>query len=194
MDKIALDKIIKKIVFPKYPSIKDCEIIVHTYRPPIGDGKKIGYERFRVNYFLTPDKDGTFTVTDDIKKIEDLTKTLFNMLGPKNYQSLDGVEFYSYEDNNVLDKVIKKNVLPKYPWIVDYKISSAIEGEWGVDRKTYYYVNYFINPEWRKNNDDEVLLNDMKKVEDITKTLYKSLGFDENNKLGSVDFFVHGQS
>ena len=95
--KEGLEKIIRKIILPKYPSIKDYEIEVNTFRPYIGGGKKIGYEVYRVNYFLAPDEDGTFTVTNDLPQIENLTETLFNMLGPKNYQRL-GVEFYSYKD------------------------------------------------------------------------------------------------
>ena len=96
--KEGLQKIIGRIMLPKYPFIKDYEISAVTFRPPIGDGKKIGYERYRVNYFLSPNEDGTFTVTDDLQKIEDLTKTLFEMLGPKNYQNLEGIEFYSYDN------------------------------------------------------------------------------------------------
>jgi hypothetical protein len=96
--KEGLNKIIRKIILPKYPSVKDYEIEVHTFRPPIDGSKKIGHERYWVKYFLTPDEDGSFTVTDDLKKIEDLTKTLFSVLGPKNYQNFEGVEFYSSED------------------------------------------------------------------------------------------------
>jgi hypothetical protein len=95
--KEALDKLIKKLVLRKYPIIKDYEIIVDTFRSGLG-GKKIGSEVYRFEYNITPDEDGTFTVTDDLRKIEELTETLFKMLGPMNYQRFGGVEFYTDED------------------------------------------------------------------------------------------------
>jgi hypothetical protein len=98
MIKDLLDKLIRKIILAKFPFIQDYEISVTTFRPSLGGSKKIGYERYRVNYFLSPDEDGTFAVTDDLQEIEDLTKLLFDMLGPKNYQNLEGVEFYADED------------------------------------------------------------------------------------------------
>lgn len=88
------------------------------------------------------------------------------------------------------DKVIKKIVLLKNPWIVDYEILTDFEGDLGFNRRTYYRVNYFTTTEWRKKNGNDVLLNDMKKVEDTTKALFKALGFDENHKLDGVDFYV----
>jgi hypothetical protein len=97
-------------------------------------------------------------------------------------------------NNIAFNKVINKLIMAKYPWIVDYEILSDSERDLAFDRKTYHRVNYFVTPEWRKNNDDEVLLNDMKKVEEITKTLFKALGFDENNKFAGVEFYVNGQS
>jgi len=93
--KEGLEKIIKRIILPKYPFIKDFDINISTFTPPFGV-KKIAYQRFRVNYYVTPNEDGSFTVDDDFAKIEDLTENLFKMIGPKDYQHLEGVEFYSY--------------------------------------------------------------------------------------------------
>jgi hypothetical protein len=92
--KESLEKIIKKLLLRKYPIIEDFEIIVDTFRPPIGVGKKIGHERYRVNYFVTRDGDGTFERAEDMRNVEELTTTLFKLLGPAIYQKLEGVDFY----------------------------------------------------------------------------------------------------
>jgi hypothetical protein len=96
--KEGLEKIIKKIILPKYPFIKDYDINVSTFSPAIGGSKKIAYQKFRVIYYVSPDENGEFTVNDDFEKISNSTETLFKMLLPKEYQRFDDVEFYSYED------------------------------------------------------------------------------------------------
>jgi hypothetical protein len=99
--KDSLDKLIKKLVLPKYPIIKDYEITVDVYKPTLplaGGKKKIASEHYTVSYDLSSDEDGNFTVTDDLGKIDKLTVTLFKMLGPEHYQKLNNVDFYSYKD------------------------------------------------------------------------------------------------
>ena len=96
--KEGLEKIIKKIILPKYPFIKDYDINVSTFSPAIGGSKKIAYQKFRVIYYVSPDENGEFTVNEDFEKISNSTETLFKMLLPKEYQRFDDVEFYSYED------------------------------------------------------------------------------------------------
>jgi len=102
--KEALDKLINKLVLRKYPFIVDFEINADTFRPVMGrlkDGGitiKIGVEKYVVIYYVTPDEDGDITVTEDFKKVAELTENLFNLLGPKEYQRFDDVEFHSYED------------------------------------------------------------------------------------------------
>ena len=124
---------------------------------------------------------------DDKVSFYNFVEELIRDGADKEYDALDEI---IKNEHNAFDKVIKKIVLPKHSWIVDYEILSYIEEELAVNRKTYYRVNYFTTTEWRKNNGNEVLSNDMKKVEDITKTLFKALGFDENHKLDGVDFYV----
>jgi hypothetical protein len=131
---------------------------------------------------------------DDKSSFYNFVEEKIRDVADKEYNALDEMVKNAVDkEHDALDKMIKKMILPRYPWIVDYVISSQVEGEESVNGKIYYIVNYFIAPEWRKNNDDEVLLNEMKKVEDITKTLFKSLGFDENIKFASVDFYENEQ-
>ena len=131
---------------------------------------------------------------DDKSSFYNFVEEKIRDVADKEYNALDDMVKNAVDkEHDALDKMIKKMILPRYPWIVDYVISSQVEGEESVNGKIYYIVNYFISPEWRKNNDDEVLLNEMKKVEDITKTLFKSLGFDENIKFASVDFYENEQ-
>jgi hypothetical protein len=59
--KEGLEKIIKKIILPKYPFIKDYDINVSTFSPAIGGSKKIAYQKFRVIYYVSPNEDGLFT-------------------------------------------------------------------------------------------------------------------------------------
>ena len=96
--KEALDKLIKRLILRKYPNIKDYEILVDTFMPFKGKLENIGSENYRVNYFMSPDENGEFIVTDEFEKISKLTKTLFKMLGPKYDQRFDDVEFYSNKD------------------------------------------------------------------------------------------------
>ena len=96
--KVALNKLINRLVLPKYPFIKDYEIIVDTFRPSLGGSKKIGSEVYRFEYTVTPDKYETSVVEDDLYEIARLTETLYKMLGPKDYQRFGGVKFYSNED------------------------------------------------------------------------------------------------
>jgi hypothetical protein len=131
---------------------------------------------------------------DDKSSFYSFVEDKIRDVADKEYNSMDEMVRNSTDkEHDSLDKMIRKMILPKYPWIVDYEILSQVEEE-SVNSNIYYRVNYFIAPEWRKNNDDEVLLNDMKKVEDITKTLFKALGFDENIKFAGVDFYVNEQS
>lgn len=91
-----------------------------------------------------------------------------------------------------LNKVIKKMILPKFPWIVDYEVSVDRYGQWNgdpADKDEYYRVNYFIISDWYHSNDDDVWLNKMREVKDLTKTLFMALGFDKNQKLEGVEFY-----
>jgi len=100
--KEVFDKLIRKLVLRKYPFIVDFEIKVDTDKlsslKALGGRKKIAFERYKIIYIVTPDKDGGFPYDDEFKKISELTETLFKMLGPEHYQRFDDVEFYGEED------------------------------------------------------------------------------------------------
>jgi len=100
--KESLNKLINKLVLRKYPFIKDYEIKVDTDKlsslKALGGRKKIAFERYKIIYIITPDKDGGFPYDDEFNKIAELTETLFKMLGPEHYQRFDDVEFYGEED------------------------------------------------------------------------------------------------
>ena len=97
--KEALSKVIYRLVLRKYPWIEDFEIKVHTFNPSMGGSKKIGFETYEVIYRITHDEDNTFTVNDELAKVEELTETLFKMIGPEHYQRFGGVKFYTETDD-----------------------------------------------------------------------------------------------
>jgi hypothetical protein len=85
--KDALNKLIKKLVLPKHPWINDYEILE--------DAVSLKSQKYyRVNYFVTRDGDGTFERAEDMRNVEEITTTLFKLLGPAIYQKLEGVDFY----------------------------------------------------------------------------------------------------
>ena len=98
MMKEALDKLINRLVLRKYPFISDYEIKVDTFRPVIGNSKKIGSEVYRFEYTVAPDENGKFPYDSDFYQIAELTETLFKMLGPMHYQSFGGVRIYTNDD------------------------------------------------------------------------------------------------
>jgi hypothetical protein len=81
------------------------------------------------------------------------------------------------------NKVIKKLILPKYPWIVDYELVVEIEDSGDYTHKyEYYRVDYYINNEWRPNEKTD-------EVRELTGTLFKALGFDKNQKFDGSWFY-----
>ena len=98
MMKVLLDKLIKKLIIGEYPFIRDFEIKTDTFKPKLGKFRKIGVERYTINYTVTPDENGEFPYDNEFEEITELTETCFKGLGPEQYQRFDGVEFYSEED------------------------------------------------------------------------------------------------
>ena len=95
MNEVAFDKVIKKLILPKFQWITDYEVVVD------GDDSINDYpdktEYYRVNYFV--DRDWIDSVDDDewldkIGEVRSITKTLFLALGFDKKQ-LEGVEFYN---------------------------------------------------------------------------------------------------
>lgn len=93
--KNSLDKIIGSFILPKYPWIEDYDINVRTtgYEGGAFIGKVIVAEDYIVKYYVKPDDDGDFTVTEEMNEAENLTHTLFRMIGPDKNQYLDEIVF-----------------------------------------------------------------------------------------------------
>lgn len=102
MNRESLKKVIESLVLPKYPWIEDLDVSVHTTRHPLIKSKKIVSEKYTVSYYIGTDEDGTFTVTEDMQKLDSLTHTLFKMLGPKEHQRFDGIEIIGKVGRNPL--------------------------------------------------------------------------------------------
>jgi hypothetical protein len=88
------------------------------------------------------------------------------------------------------NKVIKKMILPKYPWITDYEV--VVDGDDSIndypDKTEYYRVNYFVDRDWIDEVDDDEWLDKIGEVRSITKTLFMALGFDKK-QLEGVEFY-----
>ena len=87
MNVVSLQKIINKLVLPKYDWIVSYEIDFFYYRP---------FDNFRVIYYV--DSPDITDKEDEVKKVEKLTENLFEVLGPVGTQVLRGVVFEYDED------------------------------------------------------------------------------------------------
>ena len=90
-----LEKIIRRIILPKYPWIKDFDVRVIKEYP------KGAQNFYSVYYYPETDEDGGFTVTDEFEHVESDTKNLYSVLGPTEYDWFSGVSFRSYENKIV---------------------------------------------------------------------------------------------
>lgn len=80
-----------------------------------------------------------------------------------------------------LHKVIEAIILPKYDWIVDYKIRTHLN-----DPQEVYLITYFIEPD----EDGEFMVRkEMDEVDNLTHTLFKMVD-GENKILDNVFYLV----
>jgi hypothetical protein len=88
------------------------------------------------------------------------------------------------------NKVIKKMILPKFPWITDYEV--VVDDDDSIndypDKTEYYRVNYFVDRDWIDEVDDDEWLNHIGEVRSLSKTLFMALGFDKK-QLEGVEFY-----
>ena len=84
MNKNSLHKIIDSFVLPRYPWIEGYHIELYLDVP---------FEKYNIDYYVKPEEDGSFTVTEEMGKAEKLTEDLFRMLGPEHYQILNEIIF-----------------------------------------------------------------------------------------------------
>jgi hypothetical protein len=83
MNKDSLSKVIESLVLPKYPWIDSFDVSLFDTSD----------EKYAVKYYVMPEDDGSFTVTNEMGEAETLTYDLFKMLGPDYGQFLNEVIF-----------------------------------------------------------------------------------------------------
>lgn len=84
MNQNSLHKVIKSFILPKYDWIVDFKIRMHLNAPR---------EEYTVTYYVEPDEEGMFSVRDEMNEVDNLTLTMFRMVGANYNQILDDV-FY----------------------------------------------------------------------------------------------------
>ena len=89
--KESLEKIIRKVILKKYPWIKDFDISVSKHEE---------HDLYYVRYYVDNDIYDGLYIGDkkEINRIRYETKNLYTVLGPSEYDMLDGVFFAIYED------------------------------------------------------------------------------------------------
>jgi len=78
----GLSKIIKSLILPQFPWLQGFDI------------KIVGDRLYEVTYYPKSSYLDVFTVTPEFKEVEDMTKSLFKMLGIKD-KVLTNVQFKS---------------------------------------------------------------------------------------------------
>lgn len=89
MNRISLEKVIDKLILPKYPWILAHDVEINNSGPE---------EYFTVNYYISP----SWLKENDKRQhlyieVEKLTHKLFKMLGPESWQDFHAADFYLYE-------------------------------------------------------------------------------------------------
>lgn len=87
MDKTSLDRIIQSIILPRYEWMNNFIVYLNIVETPTY------LENYTITYYVNPDEDGAFTVTEEMEEAESLTRSLFKMLAPEFNQILYDVEF-----------------------------------------------------------------------------------------------------
>lgn len=87
-------------------------------------------------------------------------------------------------NKKTLDILIKRLLLPKYPWILahDTEINNSGPTE-------YFTVNYYISPDWLK---ETIRRQHMyAEVEKLTHKLFDILGPEEYQMFHAADFYLY---
>ena len=89
--------------------------------------------------------------------------------------------------NNItksLHKIIDKFILPKFPWVTDYRIRVVHE-----NGRDWVLVIYY--PKTDEDNNDLssfTIEPEFRDIEDLTATVFKMMGFNTNTKFEGVRF------
>jgi hypothetical protein len=84
MNKNALHRIIGSVILPRYPWIEGYSIELYLDAP---------MEKYTIYYYIKPEDDGDFTVTEEMNEVEKMTEDLFRIIGPDRHQVLQEVLF-----------------------------------------------------------------------------------------------------
>lgn len=85
-----------------------------------------------------------------------------------------------------LNKIIRKIIYPKYPYIVDHEIdvySDDGDASWGINPSKTYTVNLYVGKKEIEGVDMEVVLSNMDKAKKIVSQLFDALGFDKDDSI-----------
>ncbi len=87
----------------------------------------------------------------------------------------------SMEDSKALYKGIKNILLPKFPFIKDVRVDGGIDYMNNHGRESNIItVTYVIKTD---ENNEFTVTEDFAKIEELTFTLFKMFGFNNNKKL-----------
>jgi hypothetical protein len=97
--KESLEKLIKRLILPKYPWIKDFTVTLN---------KDNGLSFYAVRYYIDDDMYDENYLYDEfnrmkINHIKSETKNLYSVLGPSQYDWFHGSSFHSYKRRDELE-------------------------------------------------------------------------------------------
>lgn len=85
-----------------------------------------------------------------------------------------------------LDKIIRKVVYQKYPYIVDHEIDVQYDEwwvRWGIERSTKYTVDLYVGKKEIEGIDMEEVLKEMDSARNMVKDLFEVLGPDKHETI-----------
>lgn len=85
-----------------------------------------------------------------------------------------------------LDKVIRKVVYPRYPFIVDHEIivfTDDGDSSWGINPSKRYNIELYVGKKKIEGLDMEDILKTMDKARKMVKELFEALGPDKDDQV-----------
>lgn len=85
-----------------------------------------------------------------------------------------------------LDKIIRKVVYPKYPYIVDHEIrvhSDNGDDSWGIKPSKLYTVDLYVGKKKIEGVDMEELVKNMDEAREMVEHLFGLLGPDKKDQI-----------
>lgn len=85
-----------------------------------------------------------------------------------------------------LDKIIRKIIYPRYPYVVDHEIDVHTDdgdASWGIERSTGYRVDLYVGTEETEGVDMKELLKTMDSARKMVMQLFEVLGPDKHETI-----------